>query len=183
MRMRFGNLETAVSIYMVGLIFFMIMILLIMPLIYIVLMFMGIIFTLSGLLWICYLVARNKLRPLIDKCKPNETVWFRYTKDRLFIPQVVPKGPYGQTKGVINGVPADVVDDGDFPVRTLNGNPGIIVYDMMNTAVDLRKSVARKQMSKKYKIRNGIEGYQKAKESGEVMFPHERKGEGEKQSA
>jgi hypothetical protein len=177
MKMRFGVLETAVSIYLLGLMFFIIMILMTMPLIYIVILFMGIIFTLSGLIYACYAVARNKLRPLIDKCKPNETVWFRFTKDRLFYPQIVPKGPYGQTKGVINGVPADVVDDGDFSVRAINGNPGIIMYDMMNTAVDLKKSVGRKQMAKKYKIRNGIEGYQKAKEQGEVMFPHERKGE------
>jgi hypothetical protein len=171
----FGNLEIAVMTYLIGMIFFIIMVLLSMPLIFIFLLFIGNMFTLMGLLWICWVVAKNRLRPLIDKCKPNETVWFRFTKDRIFYPQTVPKGPYGQTKGIINKVYADVVDDGDFPVRAINGNPGIIMYDMMNTAVDLKKSVGRKRMRIKFNVRNGVEGYHKAKESGEVMFPHERK--------
>ena len=47
------------------------------------------------------------------------------------------------------------------------------MYDLMNTSVDLDKSVARKKMSKEFGIRSGIEGYEKAKKQGKVLFKDE----------
>lgn len=119
--------------------------------------------------WLPYLVTKYHLRPGIDKCKANETTWARFTKDHIFMPQFVDKGGYGQTKGVTFKEKADVIDDGSFIVHWLNGNPCIIMYDLMNTSIDLNKSVARKLMRQKHKIRSGIEGYEKAKIEGKVI--------------
>ena len=121
--------------------------------------------------WMPHLVAKYQLRPQIDKCKANETTWMRCTKDRILHSQFVDKGPYGQTKGITYKEKADVIDDGSFPIRWLNGNPAILMYDNMNTNVDLNKSVARKIMKKKYGVRSGIEAYNMAKEKKEVLYP------------
>lgn len=139
------------------------------PVIVMICTIFSIIFTMFAVAWLPYLITKYQLRPGIDKCKPNETTWARFTKDHIFMPQFVDKGPYGQTKGVTYKEKADVIDDGSFTIHWLNGNPGIIMYDLMNTSVDLNKSVARKQMSKKHGIRSGIEGYRKAKKEGKVV--------------
>jgi hypothetical protein len=140
------------------------------PEIIIVCVIASVVFGLIGACWMPYLITKNHLRPAIDKCGHNETTWLRITKDRIVLPQFADKGPYGQTKGVTFREKADVMDDGAFPIRWLNGNPGIIMYDMMNTNVDLNKSVARKLMKQEHGIRSGIEGYHKAKQDKKVMF-------------
>jgi len=132
-------------------------------------------FGLIGICWLSYVVAKNELRPAIDKCRSGETTWCRVTKDHIIVPQFVDKGPYGQTKGVTFKEKADQIDDGSFPLRWLNGNPAILVYDNMNTSIDLNKSVARKKMKQKHKVRTGIEAYNLAKEQKEVLYPERLK--------
>uniref|UniRef100_A0A6M3M267 Uncharacterized protein n=1 Tax=viral metagenome TaxID=1070528 RepID=A0A6M3M267_9ZZZZ len=117
-----------------------------------------------------YIIAKNQLRCAIDRCKPDETTWLRITKDHIIVPQFVDKGPYGQTKGVTYKQKADVIDDGSFPIRWLNGNPSILMYDLMNTNVDLKKSIARKKMKIRFGIRSGVEAYDKAKKEGQVLL-------------
>lgn len=167
--MRFGNQEISISIFIIGSAPMLLMILYHNDILVRIFSFFSLFFMFMGIGWINYIISRNRLSPLINRASPDETVWLRFTKDRIFIPQFVRKGPYGQTKGVVFREKADVLDDGDFPVKTLNGNPGIIVYDMMNTSVDLKKSVVRKQMSDIFNIRSGREGYKLAKEKKMVI--------------
>ena len=167
---RFGSPEISILCWAVGLILMMIMIGMGMPLIYMTLMVAVMIFTLFGAAWCPYYICKYKLRPAIDRCVPGETTWLRITKDHIIVPQFVNKGSYGQTKGVTFKDKADVLDDGEFAVKWLNGNPGVIMYDLMNTNVDLNKSVARKLMKKQYNIRTGIEGYERAKKEGKRIF-------------
>jgi hypothetical protein len=167
---RFGHCEISVSIWLVGLLPLLIVFMFNPPFIIFILVFVNIIFGLFAITYLPYLISRYSLRPGLDKCKRNETTWLRITKDHIIMPQFVDKGPYGQTKGVTYREKADVVDDGSFPVKWRNGNPGIIMYDLMNTSVDLRKSVARKQIQREHGVRNGVEAYEKAKKEGEVLF-------------
>jgi len=125
-------------------------------------------------MWPIHQVRKNRLTPLLDDAMPNETVWLRFTKDRIFIPQFVRKGIFGDTKGIIYGEKADQLDEGEFPIKTLNGNPAVLVYDMMNTTIDLRKSVSRRFMKKRYNIENGVEGYNIARRTGKVMMDESR---------
>jgi len=168
-KMRFGSPEANVMIWFIGFVPLVLILAMNPPMIIIICVFASMIFTLISACWMPYLINKNHLRPAIDKCGQDETTWLRITKDRMIIPQFVDKGPYGQTRGVTFKEKADVVDDGSFPVRWLNGNPGIIMYDLMNTSVDLNKSVARKKMKHEYGIRSGIEGYHRAKAEGKVM--------------
>jgi len=136
----------------------------------IILIIFSIIIGIFAIIWMPYLVAKYKLRPQIDRCKEGETTWMRCTKDRILVSQFVDKGPYGQNKGVTYREKADIIDDGSFACKWLNGNPAVIMYDLMNTNADLNKSVARKQMNKEYGVRSGVEGYKKARKEGKVLF-------------
>ena len=168
-RIRFGHPEYGIGCWIVSVFCTLVILFLNPPMIIIILIIASIFFGAIGISWLPYIVAKNQLRPAIDRCKPDETTWLRITKDRIIAPQFVTKGPYGQSKGVTYKQKADIIDDGNFPVRWLNGNPGVIMYDLMNTNADLNKSVARKQMQKQHGIRNGIEAYELAKKQKEIL--------------
>ena len=171
-KMRFGNQEGSILLWFMSIVPLVIVLLMNPPLVITVCIFASIVFGLFAISWLPYLITKYHLRPGIDKCGSNETTWLRITKDRMIMPQFDDKGPYGQTKGITYGEKADVIDDGAFPIRWVNGNPGILMYDLMNTSVDLNKSVARKKMKEEYGIRSGIDGYQKAKKEKERV--HDR---------
>ena len=158
-KVRFGHSEYSILCWIVSLIPLLIILVINPPVLAVFLIIGNIIIGLVAICWMPTIVAKYHLRPGIDRCGPNETTWLRITKDHIIAPQFVSKGPYGQNKGVTYGEKADIIDDGNFAVKWLNGNPGVIMYDLMNTNADLNKSVARKLMSKKFGVRSGIEGY------------------------
>lgn len=168
-RFRMGHSEISVTVWIMSLMPLVFTWFLNPPIIYIILIIASMVIGAFAIAWMPYMVSRYHLRAAIDKCKENETTWFRVTKDRVLTTQFVDKGPYGQNKGVAHKEKADIVDDGAFPCRWLNGNPAVIMYDMVNTSIDLRRSVARKLMKKQYGVRNGIEAYEKAVDEGQVM--------------
>lgn len=164
--MRFGHCEKGLFVYIVGLMPFLI-------LIYVnkiagavfwynLLIFFGVFMNFMGIMWIILNIRKNKLSPLINNCDPGETVAIRVTKDGIIIPQFVPKGLFGIAKTVIFGENADFTDNVDFPLRTISGSPAILVFDWLNTAIDLRRSVARKHW-KRY-VPNGPDAYKQFKE-------------------
>ena len=161
-KIRFGNIEGSILLWFISLIPLILIFITNPPMIVFALIFASMVFGLIAICWLPYLITKYDLRPGIDKCMNNETTWVRVTKDRIIKPQFVDKGPYGQTKGITHKEKADVIDDGMFPIRWMNGNPGIIMYDLMNCSIDLNKSVGRSLMKKKFKIRSGIDGYKKA---------------------
>lgn len=169
-RVRFGHPEYSIMLWLVSMFCSLIVVFMNPPPVVIVLTFAGIFFGIIAICWMPYIIAKNQLRCAIDRCKPDETTWLRITKDHIIVPQFVDKGPYGQTKGVTYKQKADVIDDGSFPIRWLNGNPGILMYDLMNTNVDLKKSIARKKMKIRFGIRSGVEAYDKAKKEGQVLL-------------
>lgn len=168
-KIRFGVLEASCLLWFIGIVPLIIILLTNPPAIVMICVIASVFFTLMAVSILPYLITKYHLRPAIDKCQKDETTWCRVTKDRLVIPQFVDKGPYGQTKGVTYKAKADVIDDGNFPLHWLNGNPCILMYDLMNTSIDLNKSVARGIMRKKYGIRSGIEGYKRAEKEGRVL--------------
>jgi hypothetical protein len=129
-----------------------------------ILAILSIMITTSAFGWIMYLISYNRLSPLINKINPEEEeVWLRITKNHLFVPQVAKKGVYGQTKGVMHGKKADVIDKGDFTINLINGNKAILVYDMLSHNVNPFHAVAWKQLFKKYMVGSGEEAYKKAR--------------------
>lgn len=167
--MRYGNCEKAFSLYLISMVPLLLLLVLGMPFFYGLAVGLSAFVSFFAMLWLPLQIHKNRLTPLLDDAYPNETVWLRFTKDHIFIPQFVKKGTFGVTNGLIYGEKADVLDEGDFPVKTLNGNPAVIIYDMSNTTIDLRKTLSRKFMKKRYNIENGVEGYNLARVKGQVM--------------
>lgn len=180
-KIRFGHSEYSIMIWLVSV--FPLIILLFIPPPFpwgfsgafdsyrwfiVILIVFSIVIGVFAICWMPYLVGKYRLRPQIDRCKEGETCWNRVTKDRIIVSQFVDKGPYGQNKGVTYKEKADIIDDGSFACKYLNGNSVVIMYDLMNVNADLNKSVARKQMMKDHGIRSGVEGYKKAKDEGMV---------------
>jgi hypothetical protein len=165
--MRFGNREKTVLIYIVGLLPFLILIYInkiavfkegeMIPFWYTLLLIMGCFIQFIAILWIIAKVSGNRTPPLMDDAGPEEVVTIRVTKDGIIVPLFAPKGRYGKAETVCYGSDADFMDTGDFPLRTIGGSPAIIVFDMLNTSMDLRRSVARKYMKKH--VENGVDGY------------------------
>lgn len=178
--MRYGNCAKAFSLYVISLVPLLLILMLGMPFFYKLAVGLSSFISFFAMIWLPYQIRKNRLTPLMDDAFPDETVWLRFTKDRIFIPQFVKKGTFGVTNGLIYGEKADVLDEGDFPVKTLNGNPAVIIYDMVNTTIDLRKNISRKFMKKRYSIESGIEGYNIARVGGKVVQTNERPEKPEK---
>ena len=144
-----------------------------------IMIFCSILITIMALGWILYLISHNRLSPFINRISPeDEVVWLRITKNNMFAPQVVKKGVYGQTKGVIHGKKADVIDKGDYTVNLINGNKAIIVMDMLSHNVNLEHAAAWKKIFDKNNVGSAKEAYEKTKTKKKLRFTLKPKGEG-----
>jgi len=154
--MRFGNLERGLFIFITGMMPFIILIYVNkiavfkdgeqIPFWYSIMIIMGVFIMLMGLVWILMKCRGTRAYILMDDIAPNEIVIIRVTKDGVIVPTVAPKGTYGKAETICYGENADFMDDGEFRLRLINGCPAIITYDMLNTALDLRRSISRKYM-------------------------------------
>ena len=171
MRLRFGNLEKGLFIYIIGLVPIVLLIiinkLLGLPFWYNLLLILAMFMNFMGVIWIIIQVRKNRATPMIDEAGPEEVKAIRVTKDGIIIPQFVPKGLYGVAETIIYGRDADFHDEADFPLRTIDGSPAILIFDWLNTAIDVRRSVARKHW-KKYSSPNGPSAYEQAKKQNKV---------------
>jgi len=159
-----GHQSVSAFIYAVGIIPLMIIIAGPAHMVEKVLAIASIVMTLSAVCWILYLISYNRLSPLINRVRPEtEEVWVRVTKSNMLSFQVVKKGVYGQTKGVMQGKKADVIDKGDFTVNLINGNKAILVHDMMSHNINLKHAIGWKRIFKKNKVSSGEDAYQKSK--------------------
>jgi len=162
-----GQQIVSIFLYIFGLFFFLITFATGAPVPVIIKVFIlvGIIFTLFGIIWINYLVSYNQLTPLINHIRADkELIWVHVTKDNLLTFKLAKTGVYGQTKGMMGSKKADVINKGDFPIRFINGNRGIITYEKMSHNINLDHAVAWKKLFEEQKISTGEEAYQKAKE-------------------
>ena len=165
--MRFGTLEKGIVLYVVGMFPFWILIYInsfahfkegeMIPFWYSIMMIMGVFISFMGVVWIVLKVRGNRAYIFTDETGPAEITVIRVTNDGVIVPTVAPKGTFGKAETVCYGDDADFMDDGAFRLRLINGNPAIIVFDNLNMAIDLRRSMARKIM--KRHVNNGHDAY------------------------
>ena len=159
-----GQQSITVAIYIIGLIPFLYIFTGPVHLIVRVMIIIGLVFTTFSIAWINYVISYNRLSPLINRISPEgQIVWLRITKDGLFVPQIAEKGPYGQTKGTTFKKKADVINKGDFPIRTLCGNNAIITWDKLSHNINPKEAVAWGKIFKKHKVDSGKDAYIKAR--------------------
>lgn len=165
--MRFGNLEKGLFIYVTGLMPFVILIYINkiavfkageqIPFWYSIMIIMSCFIQLMGLVWIIAKVRGTRAYVMMDDIAPDEIVDIRVTNDGIIVPTIARKGTSGKAETIHYGDNADIMDDGQFRLRLINGNPAIISFDMLNMAIDLRRSMARKKM--KMHVENGPDAY------------------------
>ena len=127
------------------------------PFWYSLLIIMSMFIMLMGLMWIVLQVKKNRADVVMDETKPEEVKVFRVTRDGIMLTQFAPKGTFGNIETLAYGEDVDFEDLGEFPLRTLDGSPAVLVFDMLNVVIDPRRSVSRRYMKKH--VSSGKEGY------------------------
>jgi len=176
MNMRFGNCEKGLMITIIGMMPFVLLIIINriivfsdgskMPFWYSLIMILGMFLMFMGQVWIIYIWRKNRLSAIADENEPGEITMFRVTRDGVGIPQRAKIGAFGTAETQIYGQDADFLIDNDFPMKCINGNSLILVYDMINVSVNPQRSVARKFMRKH--ASDGLDAYKLAKQEGKV---------------
>lgn len=106
------------------------------------LLIMALTFIMLGDMMIGIKITKNHLQPLMDPNKPNEEtcVYFDFAGNLDFIKTV--KGPENTRKFVKYKQNASIINDGDYPVRTINGNRGFIGHEDYDRNVNLEEAEA-----------------------------------------
>jgi hypothetical protein len=171
MYFRFGHCEKGMVLFLTGAIPLVILVIVNLltktPYWYTLLIVFGYFLSFMGLLWIIYNVRSKQANVIMDNTEPEEVKEIRITRDGIILFKFVPKGSYGRTKSILYGENADFNDVVSLPLRTTNGDPAVLVYDMCNNAIDLRRIVARKFMRKH--VNDGLDAYKIAKDKGKVV--------------
>lgn len=162
--------ETSVVFFLIGIIIMAIILtdpgfpFLAKFLIFISLMFFGIsMFTPN------YAISKYNLNMFIDKItNPDFENWLRITKNRTFAPQTVKKGVLGQSKGLVHGAKADIINRGDFTITLQNGNHGLVTYDALSHNVNLNHALGWKLIRRKFGLL-GSSAFQKCYDEGKTM--------------
>ena len=127
------------------------------------LLFIGIIFKLIAVVIPNYMISKWDLNPLVDKqTNKNFINWLRFTRNRTFRIHTVKMGTHGQTKGVVGGKKADVIDMGDYTLNAENGNKFLCVYDFLSQNENLEECVGWNLINKHYAGLIGFKAYEKA---------------------
>jgi len=109
-----------------------------------------------------YAITKYNLNMLIDRMtNPNYENWIRVTKNKKLFLRIVETGPLGQSKGVVSGYNADIINKGNYTVTFQNGNHAIIAPDVMSTNADLEEEIGWKLVKKKHGF-IGFDAYRKA---------------------
>lgn len=119
--------------------------------------------------WINYLVSKFNLNLFIDRItNPDWIGWLRFTQSKSFRPQIVKRGPLGQTMGVTHGVKADVINQGDYTVTLANGNQAIITHDFLSNNINLEQN-ANWELIKKHHFLIGFSAWESALDRRQML--------------
>ena len=117
-----------------------------------------------------YQIIKNNLFLFMDRISnPDYMGWFGFDRNKKFRPHIVKIGSFGNTKGIMNEVNADVINDGTYTVTTTNGYQALIVNDMLSNNINLDNSVAWNLIKKHFGM-IGFKAYEYAMSKGETVF-------------
>jgi len=144
--------EISVVFFLMGFMIYMIVVVFFgLPLFMILLMIVALIFFAISMFTPNYQISKYNLNMFIDKItNPDWENWIRITKNRVFAPQTVKKGVLGQSKGLVHGAKADLINRGDFTVTFQNGNHGLVKYDTLSHNMNLNHTLGWKLIKRKF---------------------------------
>ena len=110
-----------------------------------------------GLVFLCdlligYQISHNHLKPLMDPIPAGKELAVLHTIGGLMDFVVTNKGPlgkreftyYNRENRVISE--ASVINDGRYPIRTINGNHGFVAHESYDMNVDLKEAKALEKL-------------------------------------
>lgn len=156
--------EMSVTIWVVGFVLFFITIINdpYFPMTYTVLFIISSFFTAAAMGLPNFMITKYSLNMFIDRMtNPNYENWLRLTKNRRLFPKIVQTGPLGQSKGLVSGYNADIINKGNYTVTLQNGNSLIISPDVMSNNADLDEEIGWKIVKHKHGFL-GFDAYRKA---------------------
>lgn len=122
-----------------------------LPMFILLLLFVALIFFFISMVTPNYAISKYNLNMFIDKItNPDFENWLRVTKNRTFAPQTVKKGVLGQSKGLVHGAKADIINRGDFTITLQNGNHALITYDSLSHNINLNHALGWKLIKRKF---------------------------------
>lgn len=147
----------------------------------VIMIIIGIILSFISMFMPNYQISKNNLNIFIDRItNPDFTGWLRVTRNNRIRIHVVKNGPLGQTKGLADGVKADIFNDGKSTLTTTNGNQMILVSDFLSTNIDLKNAIGWRLINKHYGL-IGYDAWEKAADDEELIFKIEGEGNDEKE--
>jgi hypothetical protein len=161
--------EVSTIFYLIG---FLIMIIMIMdqgmPFLYKFLMFIAMLFFGISMFTPNNNISKYNLNMFMDKqTNPDFENWLRVTKNRMFAPQTVKKGVLGQSKGIVHGCKADIINRGDFTITLPNGNHALIKYDTLSHNINLNHTLGWKLIKRRFSLL-GSAAFQRCYEDGKT---------------
>jgi len=144
--------EMSTIFFLMGFMIYMIVFLFMgLPLFILLLMIVSLIFFMISFFTPNYQISKYNLNMFIDKItNPDFENWLRVTKNRTFAPQTVKKGMLGQSKGLVHGAKADIINRGDFTITLQNGNHALVTYDTLSHNVNLNHTLGWKLIRRKF---------------------------------
>ena len=99
-----------------------------------------------------YQISHNHLKPLIDPIPSHKELGILLTIGGMVDFVVTNKAPLGKREFSYYNresramSEASVINDGSYPIRTINGNPGFIAHESYDMNVDVREAKALEQI-------------------------------------
>lgn len=156
--------EISTITFVIGFVFFAVPILNdpYFPQFYLILYVISVFVMAAGLTIPNYMITKYNLNMEIDRMtNPNYENWIRVTKNHKIFRRIVETGPLGQSKGLVAGYNADIINRGNYTVTLQNGNHAIICPDVMSTNADLEEEMGWKLIKRKFMV-FGYDAYRRA---------------------
>lgn len=114
----------------------------------------AIIVMISGDITIGWKIINTDAINLLDPNRPGErTVFLHLIGGGLRVLRGK-KVPRGKIEFLIKKIKASVIDEGTYPVRTVNGNSGVVAHESYDKNINYYKSEALKTLFKTYNVDN-----------------------------
>jgi hypothetical protein len=131
------------------------------------LLFMAMGIYVMGDMLICYQIKHNHVDKLIDPCPQGKELGVMFTLTGLLDFIWATKKPHGKREFVYHGEEASYINNGNYPIHTMNGNYGAIAHESHDENISLFEAKAAERISEDFNTKDIKEVYIKAKKMEE----------------
>ena len=114
-------------------------------------------------LLIGYQIKHNHVDKIIDPCPAGKELTVLLTLTGMLDFEWSKKAPHGKREFVYNKTEASYINNGDYPIHTINGNYGCIVHESCDENINMHEAKAAEKISKQYDSDDIKEIYTKTK--------------------